>query len=69
VERSLYRGDLGVLADFASFRNRYPPDRLCDQGLMAITRRGRKRMTVKGWIAIFFQKTFARKKTNPPTVP
>jgi len=57
----LKRGDLSLLSDFAFFRNRYPPsivvDRLCDHGLMAITRRGRKRMTLKGWIAIFLRHT------------
>ena len=56
AEHDLQRGDLSLLRDFASFRNRYPPsivvDRLCDHGLMAITDRGRKRMTLKGWIAI-----------------
>jgi hypothetical protein len=61
----LKRGDLNFLRDFAFFRNPYPPSavvhRLCDHGLMAITHRGRKRMTLKGWIVIFFRKTFARK--------
>jgi hypothetical protein len=64
-ESDLKRGDLSSLRDFAYFRNRHPPsivvDRLCDHGLMAITNRGRKRMTLKGWIAIFSQKTFAQK--------
>jgi hypothetical protein len=55
-ELDLRPGDLSFLRDFAFFRNRYPPsavvDRLCDHGLMAITARGRKRMTLKGWLAV-----------------
>jgi len=66
LERDLQRGDLSFLRDFAFFRNRYPPsivvDRLCDHGLMTITDRGRKRMTLKGWIALLVsRKIFARK--------
>ena len=64
-ESDLRRGDLSFLGDFAFFRNRYPPsivvDRLCDHGLMAITARGRKRMTLKGWFAVLSRHTIARK--------
>jgi hypothetical protein len=64
-EEPLRRGDLSFLRDFAFFRNRYPPsivvDRLCDHGLMAITGRGRKRMTPKGWFAVLSRHTIARR--------
>jgi hypothetical protein len=62
-EEPLQRGDLSFLSDFAFFRNRYPPsivvDRLCDHGLMAITARGRKRITLKGWFAVLSRHTIA----------
>jgi hypothetical protein len=65
VERELQSGDLSCLRDFALFRNRRPPsavvDRLCDRGFMEVTNRGRRRMTLKGWIAILLRTTFARK--------
>jgi hypothetical protein len=65
VEHELKPGDLGFLRDFAFFRNRYPhsivADRLCERGFMAKTNRGRRRMTLKGWMAILLRKTFARK--------
>jgi hypothetical protein len=64
AERDLRRGDLGILADFAFFRNRYPPsivvDRLCERGFLARTGRGRFRMTVKGWCAVLSRQTVAR---------
>jgi hypothetical protein len=56
LESDLHRSDLRILKDFAFFRNGYPPSavvhRLCDHGLMAITDRGRKRTTLKGWFAV-----------------
>jgi hypothetical protein len=65
VEHELQVGDLSCLRDFAFFRNRRPPsavvDRLCDRGFMAITNHGRRRMTLKGSVAILLRKTFARK--------
>jgi len=67
VQRDLQRGDLSLLTDFALFRNRRPPsavvDRLCERGFMAKTARGRTRMTLKGWVAILFRHTTAR-RTN-----
>jgi hypothetical protein len=64
VEHELQLGDLSCLRDFAFFVNRRPPsavvDRLCDRGFM-VTNRGRRRMTLKGWVAIFLRNTFARK--------
>jgi hypothetical protein len=64
VERDLQRGDLSLLRDFAFFRNRHPPsaviDRLCERGFVAKTERGRTRMTLKGWVAIFLRHTFVR---------
>jgi len=65
VERDLQRGDLSFLGDFALFRNRRPPsavvDRLCERGFLAQTERGRRRMTLKGWVAILLRRTFARR--------
>jgi hypothetical protein len=64
LKDGLHRGDLSFLIGFAFFRNRYPPsivvDRLRDHGLMAITARGRKRMTLKGWFAVLSRHTVAR---------
>jgi hypothetical protein len=55
-EEPLRPGHLSFLSDFAFRRNRYLPsivvDRLCDHGLMTITARGRKRITLKGWFAV-----------------
>lgn len=68
VERDLQRGDLSFLSDFAFFRNRYPPsivvDRLCERGFMAKTAHLRRRMTLKGWAAVFLRRTFARKQNR-----
>jgi len=36
---------------------------------LEITNRGRRRMTLKGWMAIFLRKTFARKKTSAAIAP
>ena len=65
VARELQPGDLSRLTDFALFRNRRPAsvvvDRLCERGFMARTKRGRRRMILKGWMAIRLRKTLARK--------
>ena len=63
VKHGLQRGDLTFLTDFAFFRNRRPPsavvDRLRERGFLAKTERGRKRMTLKGWLAILLRHTTA----------
>jgi hypothetical protein len=65
LERDLQRGDLSFLRDFAFFRNRRPPsavvDRLCERGFMAKPDPGRRRMTLKGCIAIFLRRIFRRR--------
>jgi len=66
VERDLQPGDLSCLRDFGLFRNRRPAsvvvDRLRERGFLTTTARCRPRMTLKGWIAIFLRRTFARKR-------
>ena len=63
MERDLHVGDLRILSDFA-FRNDRPPslvvNRLCERGFLATTERGRTRMTLKGWAAVFLRQTVAR---------
>ena len=65
VERDLQGGDLSCLRDFALFRNRRPAsaviDRLCERGFMAKTARMRRRITLKGWIAVLLRQTVARR--------
>jgi hypothetical protein len=65
VERELQPGDLSCLRDFAFFTDRRPPstvvDRLCDREFMKVTSRGRRRMTLKGWMAILLRQTVARR--------
>jgi hypothetical protein len=64
VERDLHVGDLRVLSEFAFGRTRSPSiviDRLSERGFLAKTERGRTRMTLKGWIAVFLRHTFARR--------
>ena len=65
LERDLHRGDLRVLSHIASGRVDGPDfgqvDRLCERGFLAMTRKGRARTTLKGWIAILLQRTIARR--------
>jgi hypothetical protein len=67
LERDLARGDLRVLSDIAFGRVHGPDsdqvERLCERGFLAKTRKGRARMTLKGWIAILLRKTVAKKRS------
>ena len=65
VERDLCVGDLRALSDIAS--GRVDPDfdqvdRLCERGFLAKTRKGRARMTLKGWVAIILRNTIAKSR-------
>jgi hypothetical protein len=67
LERDLARGDLRALSNIAVGRSFDGPDlgqveRLCERGFLAMTRKGRSRMTLKGWIAILLRHTIARRE-------
>ena len=66
LERDLHRGDLRVLSHIASGRVDGPDfgqvDRLCERGFLAMTQKGRARLTLKGWIAVFLRRTIAKRK-------
>lgn len=68
LERDLRHGDLSFLTDFALFKNRYPPsavvDRLCERGFMVRPRPGRRRMTLRGWMAVVLRHTFVRAQSE-----
>jgi len=66
LERDLARGDLRALSDIAFGRVHGPDfdqvDRLCERGFLAKTRKGRARMTLKGWVAILLRHTIAKSR-------
>ena len=67
LERDLARGDLRALSNIAVGRSFDGPDlgqveRLCEREFLAMTRKGRSRMTLKGWIAILLRHTIARRE-------